>query len=833
LPLPYEQARELISILHHISRKPVIMVFDAWEQSASLDAEHKTLASFLSHIEDWPQCHVLLGVRHPELAKADSTGRGFEAVKDLEHSAPGTAKTYDLPLMHLNNATEQHNLTAFIRTKVAAASGLDDRLLLGMLQSFPGVLNFWLSDALCQEMKDAKDMARVAQDAQAYRYREFDILFPQLPPAERRLAIRLAIFPRLDSGKWQLFRAILLDGISESSVDELNIRHVLVGGDFPAYGHETRYTAIRHWLLNKPEYRSMVAGETNDLLFRLGESVPFLTKDAALFNAAILLVGALALTFSPEVSVMLVVASAASMLGDIILKPQLFLKGVRSTVSQHPIVRTLIATGLVNMQCAARAQNQPKVAATLLNELRWLAAKHPTDAMVRERLASALFNAVNDVLEEHDLKRSEELLNELRTLAHTHPAEAVVRERLATGLFNTLNYAGEKGDPTRLHDMLNQLRTLARSQPTDMTVRKVLAMGIVNTASYINGEDRLTRRGELLNELRSLVQTYPTDETAQEWLANGLFNALTSAIKEGDVECRDILLSELQVLARLHPMNATLRTILAGGLFNIVCREVAESDWTRLEKVLKDLRELARDHPTDTSVSKLLAKALFNIFQNVKGENKMKRLDDLLGELRALANAHPNNAVVRMVFARALFNRLNYARQENALDLRNDLLNELRALVHAHPTDDEVQEWFAKGLFNTHLCSKEEGDLERRDEMLAELRRLAQIHSINTAVRVSFANALFNTIHHARDENDLKRRDASLNELRSLAQTFPDEIEMIKCCAGGVQLRLKDSEIDGDALLTKSLTVELHQLEMKLSALMGSKDRGEASPNQV
>lgn len=167
------------------------------------------------------------------------------------------------------------------------------------------------------------------------------------------------------------------------------------------------------------------------------------------------------------------------------------------------------------------------------------------------------------------------------------------------------------------------------------------------------------------------------------------------------------------------------------------------------------------------------------------------------------------------------------------LELRDGLLNELRALAHAHPTDEAVQEWFAKGLFNTHLCSQEEGVLARRDEMLIELRGLTQMHPVNTAVRARFAQALFNTIHHAKDENDLKRRDALLNEVRSLALKFPDEIEVIECCVGGVQLRLKDSEIDGDALLTKSLTEELHQLEMKLSALMGSKDGGEAGPNQV
>ena len=172
-PLAYEQAHELVSILHQVSQQSLVLIFDAWEQSASPDMEHKSLAAFLSHLDDWPRCHVLLGVRHPE--KTDPTNQVFEAVKDLKQSAPGSADIYELPLMHLDDATERHNIAAYVRNKIPAANLADDEKLLRMVNAFPGVLDDWLRGTH-QRMKNLDDMAKVALDAQAYRYREFDTL---------------------------------------------------------------------------------------------------------------------------------------------------------------------------------------------------------------------------------------------------------------------------------------------------------------------------------------------------------------------------------------------------------------------------------------------------------------------------------------------------------------------------------------------------------------------------------------------------------------------------------------------------------------------------------
>jgi hypothetical protein len=138
-----------------------------------------------------------------------------------------------------------------IRTNVAAVKGVEDEILLKILGAFPGVLSFWLSDAHRQQMKDVKDLVRVAVDAQRYRYREFDVLFPQLSATERTLAIRLAFFPRLNLNSWLLFRDVLLDGIDEASLDGLNIKKVIEGGVFPVTTDDHRAIVLTFQLLKE------------------------------------------------------------------------------------------------------------------------------------------------------------------------------------------------------------------------------------------------------------------------------------------------------------------------------------------------------------------------------------------------------------------------------------------------------------------------------------------------------------------------------------------------------------------------------------------------------
>ncbi len=603
-PLPYDVARELISILARITEKPPLLVFDAWEQSASIKKDRKILSAFLSHPEDWPRCHIILGLKHPEIRGPHLADRGYEAAKDLCSSAPITAELYDLPPMHLETALEQHNLTAFVRTRIPHARQIADANLLSMVQGFPGVLDFWSQAA--QQINSDGEMEKMAEDAHAHRYREFDVLLRNLPPAEHTLAIRLAVAPRLDASAWSALQAVLLDGCARSSLDQLAAKRVLEAGDPPGYGHETRHSAARRRFLT--EYQYETADETNDLLLRLAEHVRSAELLVLPFFLTILAMSEFSFDLELTPAAKAVSLSALS-LYELRIDPGLLLECVRAARAS-PQAAPLLSMGLLSTLESAKEENDLQRRDDLLAELRVLAQAHPEEPAVRQSLALGLSITLFHASQENDLQRRDDLLTELRNLAQARPQEAAVREQLAKGLFNTLNDAKAENDLQRRDDLLAELRNLAQAHPQEPAVRKQLAMGLSNALTQAGEENDLQRRDGLLGELRALAQALPEEPAVRKQLAKGLFNTLIHAKAGSDLERRNQLLAELRTLAQDHPEHPVVAFELAMGLCNTLIHAREENDLQRRDTLLAELCVLAEDHPEEPAVRQLFEHAL-------------------------------------------------------------------------------------------------------------------------------------------------------------------------------------------------------------------------------
>jgi hypothetical protein len=165
--LQYDQARDLMSLTHRISDRPIALVLDAWEQSPDPKFEAKTLHAFLHHLDEWPPCHLFMALRPDEPALGE--------VEKLADSLPGTAETHTLPDMTLD-LDEGRRLTAFVRHKVPAARDQSDGDLLGLVGGFPGVLYRWTSDYQRERMESFQDLDFVAKAAQEYRFSELEQL---------------------------------------------------------------------------------------------------------------------------------------------------------------------------------------------------------------------------------------------------------------------------------------------------------------------------------------------------------------------------------------------------------------------------------------------------------------------------------------------------------------------------------------------------------------------------------------------------------------------------------------------------------------------------------
>jgi hypothetical protein len=76
---------------------------------------------------------------------------------------------------------------------------------------------------------------------------------------------------------------------------------------------------------------------------------------------------------------------------------------------------------------------------------------------VRENLVKSLVNSLIYGEEDSALERRDELLNELRHLAKRWPSDDAVRERLAIGLYDTLLLAKADNALERRDELLDEL----------------------------------------------------------------------------------------------------------------------------------------------------------------------------------------------------------------------------------------------------------------------------------------------------------------------------------------------------------------------------------------
>ncbi|MBI3775464.1 MAG: hypothetical protein HY273_07915, partial [Gammaproteobacteria bacterium] len=247
-PLPYDQALSLANLVANISGRRVILILDAWEKSPSLRSEFATLEAFLRHLDDWSPSHIFLAIRNPEVDSTQVNREAFERSGDLCRLSRAAEK-YELGPIDTTNATEQKRITTFLRGKVNIAKDVAEHDLMHWIDGYPGVLNFWTSEARRRHMRSAQDLRDEAANAQSLRYIEFNHSLKDLKDDRRTLAARLAFFPRLDPDRWAVFERLLMRDITSTAFVELVDVGILIDDPVPTFGHDTRHVAARHWFV--------------------------------------------------------------------------------------------------------------------------------------------------------------------------------------------------------------------------------------------------------------------------------------------------------------------------------------------------------------------------------------------------------------------------------------------------------------------------------------------------------------------------------------------------------------------------------------------------------
>jgi len=345
--LDYDQARELVQIVARVSARPLVLILDAWEQSPSLRQERRTLELVLSHLADWPEVHVFLGVRRPHHDEAQPD-HAYLASRDLAASNPA-AEVYDLQPMRLD-LPGRETLLAYLRRSLQAARAMDDDELLSLIDNFPGVVGYWMDANRLEAVAEPPRLRALADDAQAYRYRELDAVLPHLDAEQCNFAVRLAMLPRLDRDWWRALKDVLLDGISVGVCRELAVKCVLESIDPPDFGHDTRHRAARRWFLQRPGLLPLLRQEVEGLAFGLAERIRGIDRTIVPFAAAL---GALcdpARRLDADRAARALPEAARSLFGvtDADTDWHVFQQGWRAAIERTPCCTTLVGAALVN-----------------------------------------------------------------------------------------------------------------------------------------------------------------------------------------------------------------------------------------------------------------------------------------------------------------------------------------------------------------------------------------------------------------------------------------------------------------------------------------------------
>lgn len=345
-PLPYDEALALTNLVATLSGKRVVLILDAWEKSPSIAREFATLESFAKNPGDWPDAHLMLAVRNPEVDSTKLNDEALRRAKDL-CKVSSAAKVHELPPMDRADPKEQARIVGFVRAQVPAAKDASDERIVDMIDGYPGVLGFWLNESTRGEMRTPDDLRDQAGNAQALRYLELDHLLGELKESSLSFAARLTVFPRLDAAGWKRFAAILLADGADDPFYTLVDGKILLDEPFPTFGHDTRYVAARRWFVEnqKPLLRRL-AGRIVD---RLAIGVDGVEARNRPFFEALVGCSDAAKQLALDGSTMCLIAAARSMFGDHAgMFDSDFRADCEAALEREPKATALVALALFN-----------------------------------------------------------------------------------------------------------------------------------------------------------------------------------------------------------------------------------------------------------------------------------------------------------------------------------------------------------------------------------------------------------------------------------------------------------------------------------------------------
>lgn len=374
-PIQYEQAKDLLTLVHEVSKKPLILFLDAWEQTveSALRDERVLLHGFVRDLDSWPSCHVFVVLR-PE-------SPALQHVQAMHREFGSHAEVVELGDLELSEPDERQRLATYLHKQVPVTAKVDDGELISLIDGYAGVVGRWLKAHT--KPTTAEALRQLAKDSHANRYPELVPLIDALADEVRDVAMRIALMDNAGINNWDALETVIMNGRPLSDLDLLRRDGVLEASDPPTYGHTKRAEVAREVLAER--YSHGLQGSFAQLIGACAAQVVDVDEYSRPFVEVVRDLGNWADASGlckPGTNERRLIHVAMSLFRESIPTDAL----VGSATA--PLGGALLAIGLFNTLNHAEAEDDLPRRDALLDELRALADAHDEPA-VRESLAKA------------------------------------------------------------------------------------------------------------------------------------------------------------------------------------------------------------------------------------------------------------------------------------------------------------------------------------------------------------------------------------------------------------------------------------------------------------
>jgi len=477
--LSYEQGKELLQILAKLTASRIVLILDSMEQIGSIDSELASIDSYLRHRQDWPDCHFLVSVRH-----GDTDLGAHSKLKELVSSS-ALAEFWEMPKWRVEeDLLEMDALLSYLHELVPITNSMSDESLLELIDGHPGVFSRWLEGK--PESEEA--LRQLADDAQAYRYRELDGALSQVLQDDAegsKLAARTAMFRELTSDvEWNLYSEIVAEGTSKENCDKLRSLGVFSRERrFPSYGHNSRYGAARAWWLDRSGPGYPYAQSAVEYLFkRVLPHITSFSPDTRPYGEALFALAKPARLLNLEHSLMAVCVCPAILMtqdDDGLRRLRLEDRGL-TMVEMYPDSAFLVSALLVNAIILYRKDDDTTKCEAALEKIDCIRESVGNQFRTPEIQSKALWEVMKQHMVESQIEKARTRLGKLEELNAMKETNRGIRYWFASGLFDFVNEGIDRNDSTELANTMQKLQQLHLKNLDDPKVLDFYAMAASN-----------------------------------------------------------------------------------------------------------------------------------------------------------------------------------------------------------------------------------------------------------------------------------------------------------------------------------------------------------------